>query len=290
MPRTSLLLLAMLLVVGCGTQVSREAAMLADTPAPAAKSADFDFGNVRFAAIEGEAAVPSASEAASSQADNRKIIYTASLSIVVENFSGVEQSIAKLVKKYGGFVASANVSLNQGSERSGTWVVRVPVATFEDFLNASGNLGIPERREQNGQDVTEEYVDLEARIRSKKQLEERILELLADNKGEIKDVIEVERELSRVRTEIEQMEGRLRYLADRTDLTTVTLMVREEKEYQPPQAPGLGSQIAATWNNSTTGIWSLGKGIVLIAVAALPWLILVGVVVGPLWAWRRRDS
>jgi hypothetical protein len=164
----------------------------------------------------------------------------------------------------------------------------VPVATFEEFLNASGNLGVPERREQNGQDVTEEYVDLEARIRSKKQLEERILELLAANKGEIKDVIEVERELSRVRTEIEQMEGRLRYLADRTELTTVTLTVREEKEYQPPQAPGLGSQIAATWSNSTTGIWSLGKGIVLVAVATLPWLILVGIVVGPLWAWRRR--
>jgi hypothetical protein len=285
MSRTLLLVLALLLVVGCGVESTKESAQVGRAVPPAtAKPMDMDF---RYAASEGESEAQPASEAPPT-ADNRKIIYTASLAVVVENFSGVEQSIAELVKKYGGFVASANVSLNQGSERSGTWVVRVPVATFEEFLNASGNLGVPERREQNGQDVTEEYVDLEARIRSKKQLEERILELLAANKGEIKDVIEVERELSRVRTEIEQMEGRLRYLADRTELTTVTLMVREEKEYQPPQAPGLGSQIAATWSNSTTGIWSLGKGIVLMAVAALPWLLLVGVVVGPVWAWRRR--
>ncbi|WP_442482505.1 DUF4349 domain-containing protein [Aeoliella sp. SH292] len=286
MNRALSLLLALLLVVGCGVESEYEAATVMPAPAPASPASDMNY----VYALKSENSAGQAASETPPVADNRKIIYTASLAVVVEDFSGVEQSINELVKKYGGFVASANVSLNQGSERSGTWVLRVPVATFEDFLNASGNLGVPERREQNGQDVTEEYVDLEARIRSKKQLEERILELLADNKGEIKDVIEVERELSRVRTEIEQMEGRLRYLADRTELTTVTLMVREEKEYQPPQAPGLGSQIAATWNNSTTGIWSLGKGIVLVAVAALPWLLLVGVVVGPVWAWRKRSE
>ena len=217
MLRSLLLLLAIALVIGCEANVSKETSQFARTP-NAAADLDYAYGDMGKEVAIDKTAPP--------EADNRKIIYTASLAVVVKDFSGVERSINELVKKYGGFVASANVSLNQGSERSGTWVLRVPVATFEDFLNASGNLGVPERREQNGQDVTEEYVDLEARIRSKKQLEERILELLADNKGEIKDVIEVERELSRVRTEIEQMEGRLRYLADRTELTTVTLMVR----------------------------------------------------------------
>lgn len=286
MNRALSLLLALLLVVGCGVESKYELARDTPAPAPASPASDMNYAY----ALKSENSAGQAASETPPVADNRKIIYTASLAVVVEDFSGVEQSINELVKKYGGFVASANVSLNQGSERSGTWVLRVPVATFEEFLNASGDLGVPERREQNGQDVTEEYVDLEARIRSKKQLEERILELLAANKGEIKDVIEVERELSRVRTEIEQMEGRLRYLADRTELTTVTLMVREQKEYQPPQAPGFGSQIAATWSNSTTGIWSLGKSIVLIAVATLPWLLLVGIVAGPLWAWRRRTE
>ena len=230
----------------------------------------------------------SASEESVDAIDNRKIIYTASLAIVVDDFSGVEQSIASLVKQYGGFVADANVSLNQGSQRSGTWTVRIPARSFESFLDASGDLGVPERREQHGQDVTEEYVDLEARIRSKKQLEERILELLADNKGEIKDVIEVERELSRVRTEIEQMEGRLRYLTDRTKLTTVTLNVREEQDYTPPQAPGFGTQIARAWSGSTGTIVSAARGLMLAVVACVPWLVLAGVIVVPVWRWRHR--
>ena len=221
-------------------------------------------------------------------ADNRKIIYTATLAIVVDDFSGVEDSVAALVKQHGGFVAAANVSLNQGSQRSGTWTVRIPVASFEQFLNASGDLGVPEQREQHGQDVTEEFVDLDARIRSKKKLEERILELLADNKGEIKDVIEVERELSRVRTEIEQMEGRLRYLTDRTDLTTVTLHVREEQDYTPPQAPGLSSQIATTWSHSTGAIVAAAQNLLLAFVACVPWLLLAVVALVPIWRWRAR--
>ncbi len=222
-------------------------------------------------------------------ADNRKIIYTASLSIVVDDFAKVEQSISGLVNSYGGFIASANVSLNQGNQPSGTWAVRIPVASFESFLDASGDLGVPERREQHGQDVTEEFVDLEARINSKNQLEERILELLADNKGEIKDVIEVERELSRVRTEIEQMEGRLRYLADRTQLTTVTLNVREEQDYIPPQAPGFGLRIATTWNGSTSAIVATAQNLLLALVACTPWLLLAGVVAVPVWRMRRRS-
>ena len=228
-------------------------------------------------------------EDSSAAAGNRKIIYTASLSIVVDDFANVEQSISGLVNSYGGFIASANVSLNQGNQPSGTWTVRIPVASFESFLDASGDLGVPERREQHGQDVTEEFVDVEARIKSKKQLEERILELLADNKGEIKDVIEVERELSRVRTEIEQMEGRLRYLADRTQLTTVTLNVREEQDYTPPQAPGFGSRIATTWNGSTGTIVAAAQNLLLALVACTPWLLLAGVVAVPVWRMRRRS-
>lgn len=281
MYRFSTVLLCSAVCIGCGYSDSAlESAKVARAPSSTASQPPRQLGLAVAEVIEADLESPAA--------DNRKIIYTASLSIVVDDFSGVEQSITSLVKQYGGFIASANLALNQGSERSGTWTVRIPVASFESFLDATGDLGVPERREQNGLDVTEEYVDLEARIRSKKKLEERILELLADNKGEIKDVIEVERELSRVRTEIEQMEGGLRYLADRTELTTVTLTVREEHNYQPPQAPGFGTQIASTWTNSASAILSLGKNALLAIVACVPWLLIAGVVIVPYWKWRRR--
>ena len=94
------------------------------------------------------------------------------------------------------------------------------VLVTDPFLQAVSRLGVPESRHQTAQDVTEEFVDLEARISNKKRLEKRIVELLSSSSGKIKDVIEVERELARVRGEIEQSEGRLRYLTDRTEFTT----------------------------------------------------------------------
>ncbi len=83
--------------------------------------------------------------------------------------------------------------------------------------------------------MTEQYIDLTARLKNKRRLEERILKLLEDQTAEIKDVIEVESQLGRVREEIEVLEGRLRYLTDQIDLTTVTITVREDRSYTPAQ-------------------------------------------------------
>lgn len=280
MSRPIFVLVALALATGCGSVLPQAGYETGRSPQSASQLAKL--------AVDEDAPQRAPNEHMITGGNDRKVIYTASLEIVVDEFSGVEQVVSTLVQQYGGFIASANVSLNQGSQRSGVWIVRVPVDSFSAFLEATGDLGVPERREQHGQDVTEEFVDLEARISSKKKLEERILELLASNKGEIKDVIEVERELSRVRTEIEQMEGRLRYLADRTDLTTVTLSVREERDYTPPQAPGLGARIASTWQSSTGAIVAVAQNLVLAAVACLPWLVMVGVVAIPLWKWHTR--
>ncbi len=180
----------------------------------------------------------------------RKIIYTASLGVVVEQFDGVEQQITRLVENHDGFVASANLGRMQGYQRSGNWTVRVPVDRFDDFLNAVGDIGVPESRTQNASDVTEEFVDVTARIENKKKLEARILELLDRPEDKIQHVIEVERELGRVREEIERMEGRMRFLTDQTSLTTVTISIREERDYVPEQAPTFTSRITSAWNAS----------------------------------------
>jgi neutral trehalase len=127
-------------------------------------------------------------------------------------------------------------------------MVRIPVEKYEEFLLGLEKLGIPEHRTQTAQDVTEEFVDLEARIANKRKLEQRILQLVEDRDGKINDVIDVERELARVREEIERMEGRMRYLSNRAALTTVTITVREEKDYVPPQAPSFTSRIGTAWS------------------------------------------
>lgn len=114
------------------------------------------------------------------------------------------------------------------------------------------------------------------------------MKLLEDPSGEIKDVIEVERELGRVRGAIEQMEGRLRYLTDRAELTTVVIIAREEQNYVPPEAPTFAARVGGAWGNSLAGMRTFGEQIVVATVAALPWIVVAGVVLTPGWWYARK--
>lgn len=221
----------------------------------------------------------------------RKIIYEAEINLVVKDVSAVESQIAALLKEHQGYVAESSIDRTQGEELSGRWRVRIPVERFDAFLDAVTKLGVAESRKQTAQDVTEEFVDLEAQISNKKKLEERIVELVNNQSGQIKDVIEVERELGRVRGEIEQMEGRLRYLTNRTELTTVSVFAREVDDYVPPQAPSFANQIQRAWANSLQSLQNFGQRAVVAAVYAFPWIIVLGVVLVPgLLYFRKRNS
>jgi hypothetical protein len=219
----------------------------------------------------------------------RKIIFTAQLSLVVEDFAKTEQQVAQLVKQFDGYVAGSRVDSTQAEQRSGQWVVRIPVDGFDSFLDSVENLGVPETRQSQAQDVSEEFVDLEARLANKQEIEKRILKLLDERSGDIKDVIAVETELGRVREEIERMQGRRRYLTNQTAMTTVTISAREQRSYVPKQAPTFARLIGKTWGSSWSALGTASKGVVLVSVAAAPWLIMVLPILGIVWhALRRR--
>jgi hypothetical protein len=236
-----------------------------------------------FVAFETEAADP-----------QRKIIYEAELDLIVDDFSVAEREVPRLVKEHGGYLAEVTVDRSQGMRLNGTWVARVPVQRYEDFLEAVTQLGVPETQNQTAQDVTEEYLDLETQIANKKRLEERILELLDRPNDEIKHVLEVERELARVRSEIERMEGRLRYLQNRTALTTITIRVVEQRDYVPPRAPTLSARISRAWEESLKSLRMFGEALILLAVVLAPWLLILAVLLAIVFAivrivrWSRR--
>jgi hypothetical protein len=220
----------------------------------------------------------------------RRIIYDADVSLVVNDMATTETQIANLLKKADGYVAEATVDRRQGEQLTGQWRVRVPVAQFDTFLDAVSKLGVAENRKQTAQDVTEEYVDLEAQITNKKRLEERIIALLKDSTGKITDVIEVERELGRVRGEIEQMEGRLRLLTNRTDFTTVSISARVEKNYVPPAAPSFPNRITKAWTLSLESLRVFGEELVVAVVYAAPWIAILSVVVIPAFLYARKHK
>lgn len=132
-------------------------------------------------------------------------------------------------------------------------------------------------RSENAQDVTEEYVDTEVRIANKKKLEARILTMLEERTGKLSDVLDIERELARVREEIERMEGRIRFLKDRTSLATITITCREEKEYTPPAPPSLLSRITLSWTDSLSSLRYTGENFLVGAIAAAPWIVVLAV-------------
>jgi hypothetical protein len=149
---------------------------------------------------------------------------------------------------------------------------------------------VAENRRQTAQDVTEEYVDLEAQITNKKRLEERIVALLKDVTGKIKDVLEVENQLSRVRGEIEQLEGRLRYLTNRTDFTTVSISAREEENYVPPAAPTFTNRIAQAWTGSISALQTFGEQMAISAVYVFPWLAVAVAIAVPAFFYVRKRA
>ena len=206
---------------------------------------------------------------------NRKIIYDSRIDLVVEQFDGISQKIIELANEVGGFIASENTGKMRGSKRSGNWVVRVPVLNYSTFLGKAAEIGILESQSQTAQDVTAQYVDLVARISNSKRLEERILHLLERKDAQLKSIIEVENELARVRGQIEQMEGSLRVLSDQTSLATVTISVREEVNYVPPNEPTFASKVSDAWTGSFTALTRLGKDTVIFLVAMVPWALII---------------
>lgn len=208
----------------------------------------------------------------------RKIIYDARVELLVDSLSTAEQAVFDLIREHNGFLAESDQSSVTSTQRRATWKVRVPVDHFQAFLNAVCRLGEVKQNHLGSQDVTEEYFDVEARIRNKQEEEKRLLKHLSDSTGKLEDILAVERELSRVRGEVEQMQGRLRLLADRTELSTITIEATEWKDYKPPIAPTFPTQLGRTFFNSVDNLFSFGKAMAMVAVALLPWLplILVG--------------
>lgn len=219
----------------------------------------------------------------------RKIIYTAQIHLVVDSMDVAETSIKKLIDQQHGYIDSFSENGASGDRRSAQWVVRVPVGGFNDVLDAVADLGVPENRSINSEDVSEQFVDLQARLKNQRRLEDELAQLLEKHDGELKDIIAVKHELSSVREVIEQIEGKLRFLSNRVDLTTITIYAREDRDYEPPQAATFATRITDTWDRSLTSLQATGENLVIAAVGFAPWLAVLAMIMAlpALLLWRR---
>jgi len=156
----------------------------------------------------------------------RQIIRTAHLALTVEEFDDVSRRLVTIAETAGGFVASSSYTQGSGGPE-GVFTLRVPAARFASVLAEVEGLGTVEVRRVSGQDVTEEFVDLRARVRNLERHERQLLSFM-DRATKVSDLMAIEQELARVRGEIEMLTGRLRLLGSRVEMATVEVAVRQQ--------------------------------------------------------------
>lgn len=219
----------------------------------------------------------------------RKVIQTAHLSIQVEKIDIAADQLQQLVKEYHGFIQNSNM-LRQEIGRGAHFALRVPSPNFDEVLIQLEKLGDVQEKGTTGQDITEEYVDVDARCRNLSRQEERLLTILSQA-STVEDILKVEEQLERVRGEIETLTGRLRYLDNQVELATINVELRERPHsvtaLQFPNSKDLGARLTQALTSSINLLFSLASNAVVWIVTALPFLAVVGIIAAVAgWLWR----
>jgi hypothetical protein len=205
------------------------------------------------------------------------IIRSGQASIEVDSLEPAVATVRALAGRVGGYVANTTMQTGRGQLRSASLEVKIPADRFEEALTGLAPIGKLESVNVSAEDVGEEYVDVAARMANARRLESRLIDLLAARTGKLKDVLDVEQELARVREEIERYEGRLRYLKAHAAFSTLTISVHEPVPVVGQAgASVMGEAFKQAWRNfvdlAAAGVRSLGFVIPLALVGALAWL------------------
>lgn len=161
------------------------------------------------------------------EGSERLIVRTGQAGIEVDSLEPSMAQLRRVVQRVGGFVADASIQSGRNQVRSATLQLKVPASRFDDLTEGLRPLGRLQFVNVAAADVSEEFVDLTARTANAHRLEERLIELLRTRTGKLQDVLSVERELARVREEIERMQGRLRFLKASAQLSTLSVNLYE---------------------------------------------------------------
>ena len=179
------------------------------------------------------------------------VIRTGQAFIEVEKVDPAILKIRQLAAQVGGYITNSSMSGGKDQMRQATLEVKIPAPKYDEAVGSLSTIGKVETVNSQAQDVGEEFVDVTARVTNARRLEERLISLLANRTGKLDEVLRVERELARVREEIERYEGRLRYLGARVATSTLTITVHEPSPLignSPGENP-IASALRRAWRN-----------------------------------------
>jgi hypothetical protein len=227
-------------------------------------------------------------------AHGRKLVRTATVELLVVDYDAARPKLDAAVAESGGFTSTAEVR-NESNYRVVHLVVRVPSERFDALLERVRPLGRVRHETLATEDVSATYFDADARLRNLRVAEDRLLALVRESRGKLEDLLAVEKELTRVRGDIEALTATLRHLDDQVALSTVDLTVREEVPEVVYAPADVWQPLRELWRNAgAMAGQSLGAVVGALAfvatalIYALPWLLVLGV--PAVWWWRRRRA
>jgi Domain of unknown function (DUF4349) len=210
-------------------------------------------------------------------ATERKIIRNADLTLEASSPEELQQKVTAIAESKGGFVIESQQSSSSSQVTTRdvvTMTVRVPAEKFNESLDEiRKNSSRVVVETVKGQDVTEEFVDIEARLKTKKALEEQFLEIMKQSKT-VADTLNVQKELAEVRGEIEQIEGRKRFLENQSSLSTITLRLQTPAAFSG-SSNGFFYQLKESLSDGFSGALMFILFLVRAIIALLPFLILI---------------
>ena len=210
--------------------------------------------------------------------EQRMIIKTGSMSLETEKYDEAETKINETVKIHGGFISGTKNSVNASGNKSGTITLKVPAGKFDALVTDISRIGKVMNQSIQASDITEEYVDLESRLKTQKELEQRLIKLLDEKAVKLSDVIEIEEKLASVRQKIESIEGKMKLLKSQSDLSTLTINVYEPSMLSTSSGGGFFYELKQAIKKGLSGFTKVLAVLIVFIISVIPVLLLAYIV------------
>ena len=215
------------------------------------------------------AAVPTPAGGAAQTVDT-KIIRTADITLEVSNVTAAAATVAAIGTGAGGYVSTTNIGTDYSGQPYGSVVIRIPAANFDSTLSGVQALGTVKSISTQGQDVTEEYVDVQAQITA---YENQIAQYnqIMKNATQVEDVLAVQQQIDTVQTNLDRVNGRMKYLNSQVDYSTISVSLQEPA----PVGGTQGHDFVAAINEGIAGFFGVIDAIIVLVISVLP-LVIIG--------------
>jgi len=211
----------------------------------------------------------------------KKVIKNGNLTLKVDSANNAAQKITEIAKNNKGEVSSSSFYQSANNVKSGSMEVKVPVADFDKaFAEIKKVASLVVRESTSGQDVTEQYIDLQAQLRNRQAEEQSFVKIL-NQAQKIQDVLDVTAELARVRGNIEQLQGRIKYLESQTDMSTISINLSEDSNITVIDSWRPWQVVKDSFNSLVKSLQGFVNFLIQFVIVVIPFLIILAVII---WA------